>query len=291
MWLLSTSRAELHFFADPNAVPGGYAILSHTWNGQEQSFHDVQRIHALCEETGDNPRDHVSAKIRNCCAVAERDGYAWAWIDVCCINKESSTELSEAINSMFSWYVCSEVCYAFLEDVSKDDDPRAENSEFRNARWHTRGWTLQELLAPAYVVFMSKEWEPIGTKHDLVDPLSDCTGIYEGYLLRHKNFLYASIAQRMAWAAKRKTTRIEDEAYCLLGLFDVNIPTIYGEGSYAFQRLQQELAKRQHVDTTLFVWGSRHDDACNELPAEKLPEIWSGFHDVNHRLTLGKNSE
>lgn len=280
MWLLDTARAELHFFSDPSAVPGGYAILSHTWKGQEQSYKEVRDI---CKDCGKdkNPRDYVSKKIRDFCTVAERDGYRWAWVDMCCIDKESSTELSEAINSMFNWYLLSEVCYAFLEDVHKDDDHYAPGSEFRNARWHTRGWTLQELLAPALVVFMSVEWEPIGTKHELCHPIHKSTGIHKSLLTREKSIFKAPIAERMSWAARRETTRVEDEAYCLLGIFNINMPTIYGEGRKAFQRLQQELAK-QYLDTTLFAWGISHKHGHERLSAVSLPKMWSGFHSPTH---------
>ena len=279
MWLLTTARAELHSFSDPSAVPGGYAILSHTWRagGKEQSFQEVKRIIKACRKGGGNPRDHVDEKIRKCCERAERDGYAWVWIDSCCINKESSTELSEAINSMFSWYVLAEVCYAFLEDVDTEDDPHAEDSQFQRARWHTRGWTLQELIAPAFVIFLSKTWETIGTKYDLVEPLSDCTGIPSPCLTRERSFSAMSIADRMSWAAHRTTTRVEDEAYCLLGLFNITMPPLYGEGKQAFQRLQQELAK-QSLDTTLFAWGSIHDANSSRLTAVGVEKMWSGFH-------------
>ena len=282
MWLLNTARAELHYFTDPGAVPGGYAILSHTWSGEEQLFPEVQEIGRLCEETNENPRDHVADKIRNCCVVAERGGHTWVWIDSCCINKESSTELSEAINSMFTWYVMAEVCYAYLEDVHKTDDTHARNSQFRKAKWHSRGWTLQELIAPAYIIFLSKEWEPIGTKRELGELLKACTGISVSILTHKTSFFDVSIAQKMSWASKRSTTRVEDEAYCLLGLFDVNMPIIYGEGRRTFYRLQEELLKKKHPDTTLFAWGNRHDDECAELPSEELSEIWSGFHGANY---------
>ena len=217
MWVLSSGRAELYFFTNSAAVPGGFAILSHTWtpakDDSEQTFQDVQMIIQQCKITGENPRNHVGEKIRRCCEIAERDGYNWVWIDSCCIDKTSSTELSEAINSMFNWYALAEVCYVYLEDVREDDNPHDENSEFRRARWHTRGWTLQELLAPVFVVFLSQTWTQIGTKYNLRAPLSQCTGINEEYLTREQDFrVDASIARRMSWAANRKTTRIEDEA-------------------------------------------------------------------------------
>ena len=77
----------------------------------------------VCKITGETPRHRVGEKIRRCCEIAERDGYEWIWIDSCCIDKTSSTELSEAINSMFNWYALSEVCYVYLEDVEDDDAP------------------------------------------------------------------------------------------------------------------------------------------------------------------------
>ena len=282
MWVLSTARAELHYFSDSAAVPGGFAILSHTWtqnSAGEQTFQDVQDINKSCKNSGENPRDRVCEKIRRCCEIAENDGYDWVWIDSCCINKESSTELSEAINSMFNWYAFAEVCYVYLEDVKDGDNPGNENSGFQKARWHSRGWTLQELLAPAFVIFLSMEWKKIGTKYELRVPLSQCTGINMEYLTRELDFrLDASIATRMSWAAKRKTTRVEDEAYCLLGLFDIYMPTLYGEGGHAFQRLQAELVK-QSTDATLFCWGDQcHYSGVNMQEQAPLSLIHRTLH-------------
>lgn len=254
MWLLSTSRAELHFFPDAGAVDGGYAALSHTWGTYEQSFQEVQAIRTQCASTGQNPRDLVSAKIREFCILAEKDGYMWGWVDSCCIDKTSSTELSEAINSMFTWYSQAEICYAFLADVPRDCVLDSPGSAFRTSKWHTRGWTLQELIAPAIVVFLSKDWKLLGTKAQLAPLLSNITDISTAILTRETQYFQVSLAVRMSWASKRKTTRIEDEAYCLMGLFNVNMPTIYGEGRQAFHRLQLEIMK-QTADTSLFAWG------------------------------------
>ncbi|KAH9926266.1 heterokaryon incompatibility protein-domain-containing protein, partial [Epithele typhae] len=256
MWMLSTARAELHFFSDPSAVPGGYCILSHTWFGQEQSFQEIQDISRACAPDNTNPRDSVSEKIRKCCLKAEEYDLDWIWIDSCCIDKTSSTELSEAINSMFSWYVLAEVCFVFLEDVPVDDDFYAEDSAFRRARWHRRGWTLQELLAPAFMIFFSKEWERIGTKQDLARLLDEVTGVALPFLVRDLSFLDdASVSERMHWASRRNTTRVEDEAYCLLGIFDIKMTTLYGEGQQAFRRLQQEIVKRSPSETSILSWG------------------------------------
>ena len=258
MWLLSTSHAELRWFTDASAVPGpGYAILSHTWGAHEQTFQDVRSFGEQCKASGKNPRDFVSSKIRNCCLLAEKYGYQWVWVDSCCIDKTSSTELSEAINSMFKWYWQAEVCFAFLADVPTEDDLRAETSAFRNSRWHKRGWTLQELIAPAVVIFLSVEWTRLGTKAELSELLYEITHIPQRILTRQEYYHYPSVANRMRWAANRMTTRMEDQAYCLMGLFNVNMTVIYGEGPLAFQRLQQEIMRNGYSDTSLFAWGPR----------------------------------
>ena len=191
MWLLSTNRAELHSFKDHQAVDGGYAILSHTWGQNEQTFQDIQVLQEQCRRTRENPRDRSPEKIKQSCLLAERYGFHWIWIDTCCIDKTSSTELSEAINSMFEWYAAAEVCFALLEDVGDDHDPRARDSAFRRARWFTRGWTLQELVAPRAVVFVSRNWGLVGTREDLagvvdgvceLDTLEGVCGRNAGYL-------------------------------------------------------------------------------------------------------------
>ena len=255
MWLLSTDRAELHFFPSPEAVTGGYAILSHTWGNQEQLFQETRDLAEWCKKHRKNPRDFSSEKVRECCILAERQGYRWVWDDTCCIDKTSSTELSEAINSMFLWYTCAEVCYAHMEGVESDCVLDAPGSAFWTARWHSRGWTLQELIAPSLVVFVSQDWKIIGDKVSLALLLQKITGISSRVLTREAHYSLVSVAERMTWASNRSTTRVEDEAYCLLGLFNINMPTIYGEGRNAFLRLQHEIMKRTY-DTTLFAWGS-----------------------------------
>ncbi|KAI0369064.1 HET-domain-containing protein [Pilatotrama ljubarskyi] len=252
MWLLSTdARAQLKYFNGPKDVPGGYAALSHVWKGHEQSFQDVQAI--LAE--GGAARSRASAKIHGCCRLAERHGYAWVWIDTCCIDKTSSAELSEAINSMFEWYARAQVCYAYLHDVPQGEALDGADSAFRRSEWFARGWTLQELVAPDTVVFLSSTWTVLGTKASLARLLEEVTGIDTAVLTFRRKLSDVSIARRMSWAARRKTTRIEDEAYCLMGIFDVNMPTIYGEGRRAFLRLQEEITK-QSPDQTIFAWGT-----------------------------------
>ncbi|PIL26915.1 hypothetical protein GSI_10053 [Ganoderma sinense ZZ0214-1] len=266
MWLLSSSRAELHFFPSPESVPEGYAILSHVWGPDEQSFQSIQALQKSCTESGRNPRDYVSDKIRECCKLAEQDGYDWVWVDTCCIDKTSSAELSEAINSMFRYYSLANVCYAFLADVPTADMAvlTSEKSAFRRSRWHKRGWTLQELLAPAKLLFVSGSWEMLGSKADLSDVLEQVTRVPADVLLNREEFINTSVAQRMSWAAGRVTTRPEDEAYCLMGIFQINMPTLYGEGRRAFRRLQQEIM-RHYADTSLFAWGNAPPEALLDL--------------------------
>ncbi|PIL26152.1 hypothetical protein GSI_11907 [Ganoderma sinense ZZ0214-1] len=249
MWLLSTDRAELHAFVSPGDVPNGYAILSHVWNKEEQSFQDLRALQRECAADGSNPRDKASEKIRRCCEVAESHGFQWIWNDTCCIDKTSSAELSEAINSMYRYYSLTKVCFAYLGDVSR-------LYEFDESRWHQRGWTLQELLAPRLVVFLSRDWTVLGTKFKLSATLEQVTGIPATVLRHEMRPADLSIAVRMGFAARRVTTRPEDRAYSLMGLFDVNIPTLYGEGGErAFRRLQEEIMKHS-PDTTLFAWGA-----------------------------------
>ncbi|KAI9058276.1 HET-domain-containing protein [Trametes sanguinea] len=292
MWLLDTADLTLHFVHNPEGV--SYAILSHLWSvGGEQSFQDLQAIHAQAEHLKDaDPvaffellRQKVSFKIQKCCEVARAAGYAYVWIDTCCINHSSSSELSEAINSMYAWYARAEVCYAYLHDVPDDEDPLAAGSSFRRSRWFSRGWTLQELIAPRNVIFLSSDWTFLGTKGTLSGAIEFVTGISRKVLDHSVTLDTVSVATRMSWASQRRTTRLEDEAYSLMGLFGVHMPTMYGEGRNAFLRLQEEILKRI-PDQSIFVWGphsgfrvadiltySRADDAAN------LP-----YHDSRHLL-------
>ena len=270
IWLLSTDRAELKFFPSPDKVPGGYAILSHVWDDYEQTFQDIQSLASRCATLGNiNPRDLASPKIRNCCIIAESHGFHWLWADMCCINKENSADVVEAINAMFIYYSLATVCYAFLRDVpggfSADFYFETTVSPLLNSVWFERGWTLMELLAPKLVIFLSQDWKPIGTKAELANLLNEITRIPVDVLRMQRGIESVSVAQRMCWAAKRKTTRLEDEAYSLMGIFGVNMPIHYGEGRKAFRRLQEEIMKVS-ADTSLFAWG----DAPFEWTAKAL---------------------
>ncbi len=273
MWLLRAKDATLRYFVSPEVARSyhlrGYVILSHVWGEDEQTFQDIQALPSKCAP-GQTPRDIASKKIRRACELAEEQGYEWIWIDTCCIDKTSSAELSEAINSMFRCYSLSDVCLAYLEDVSDNEGSLPEDA-FKKSKWHTRGWTLQELIAPRQVHFVSKSWMLMGKKDENAEVVRDATGVPAIVLKDPQQMRNFSIAQRMSWAAGRLTTREEDEAYCLLGIFDINMPTLYGEGRKAFRRLQEEIM-RQSPDTTLFAWGLRCTwDELVHLRAESPP--------------------
>jgi hypothetical protein len=250
MRLLNRKTLQLETF--PDEPYPAFAILSHRWSDTEMTIQDMQGGRASLQAEG-------YKKMKMMCRQAKVDGIDYIWIDTFCIDKESSAELSEAINSMFAWYRRAKVCYAFMADVACKDDGWKDDG-FDKSVWFERGWTLQELIAPKEVVFYSKKWKEIGTRSNMASRLSRITKIDEGVLTGVTELRYVSLATRMSWAADRKTTRQEDIAYCLAGLFDVNIATLYGEGSEkAFRRLQEEIMKDSD-DESLFAWKNEQKD-------------------------------
>jgi hypothetical protein len=239
-------EVSLREFVDRKDVPP-YAILSHTWlaDHDEVLFKDM--------EDADRGKAKSKAgynKIRFCAKQAAIDGLRYLWIDTCCIDKFSSAELSEAINSMFRWYKNAAKCYVYLTDVSINDplettggnQQPVQKTAFQRSRWFTRGWTLQELLAPKTVDFFTLEGERLGNKESLMRDIHKATGIPNA-ALQGQPLNRFTIEQRMSWAAKRETKREEDAAYSLLGIFEVPLSLIYGEGrKHAFNRLRREIA-------------------------------------------------
>jgi hypothetical protein len=219
-----------------------YAILSHTWgvDHEEVTFRD------LIEGMGKSKIGY--RKLAFCAKQAAQDCIYYFWVDTCCINKSSSAELSEAINSMFQWYQRADKCYVYLSDVSIGNQAQSDLSsqqtwkaDFRRSRWFTRGWTLQELLAPKLVEFFSSDGKLLGDKISLVQEIYDITGI-SVEVLKGSPLPQFNVDERMSWAETRETIREEDAAYSLLGIFDVHMPLIYGEGRRnAFIRLQREI--------------------------------------------------
>ena len=263
MRLIDTETLELHeFWGD--AIPE-YAILSHTWEEGEVTFQDWRNL-----STEDKMKKRGYFKVGMACRQAQKHCLKYLWVDTNCIDKSSSAELSEAINSMFSWYQNASVCYVYLSDVksmpnewhSMTDDyvKRFYQSmtddyvkHFCQSKWLTRGWTLQELLAPTAMTFFSQDWSQIASRSLLEEAISKTTRISIQYLQGDGQYKYASIAQKMSWIARRSTTRIEDMAYCMLGIFDINMPLLYGEEPKSFTRLQEEIIRTSN-DQTIFCW-------------------------------------
>ncbi|KAB5584766.1 heterokaryon incompatibility protein-domain-containing protein [Coniochaeta sp. 2T2.1] len=274
MRLIKTTTLELEEF--PGLVPS-YAILSHTW-GKEEPHTPMGFFKIL----------HASLRARS-------DDLSYLWVDTCCIDKTSSAELSEAINSMYGWYRNSTVCYAYLSDVPPLSPSGAaphviSSSPFRRSRWFKRGWTLQELLAPKNLTFFSSDWSEISTKQLVAPLLQEITGIHATYLLRTKHITSASVAERMSWVSDRTTTRPEDVAYCLLGVFDVHMPLIYGEGARAFVRLQEEIIKISE-DHSIFAWTTLWADPlrCTLLAPDPICFHTSGDYGVMSPSAKGED--
>ncbi|KAI1772682.1 heterokaryon incompatibility protein-domain-containing protein [Hypoxylon cercidicola] len=274
MWLINTETLQLEFFMNP--PKGSYAILSHTWGLEEVPFHrDLASARWM----------HGFAKIEKTCELAKEKNLQYAWVDTCCIDKSSSAELSEAINSMFRWYQEAAVCFAYLIDASLEPvnhegssdggDEAAMVEQLRGCRYFTRGWTLQELLAPKNVELFDVNWKYMGTKDSqLLDTLSEVTGIEPMYLKDGDYIWSATVGTRMRWASKRETTRLEDTAYCLLGIFGINMPLIYGEGEKAFLRLQEEICKQSN-DLYLFAWTEQPDNPLSYSSPRKYRGIFA----------------
>jgi len=290
MRLLNVYSFQLKEFLDSSTR--FYAILSHRWEEEEVSFQDLVSSGVTFPPNFDHGEPSQNrtiaalgapactrkgfAKLVGFCEQARAEGFEWAWMDTCCIDKSSSAELSEAINSMFQWYADAPTCYAYLSDVCSDEDPAAAASSFRESKWFSRGWTLQEMIAPADVVFLASDWNEIGTRQSLAEVISEISAVDVVVLMEPHRRNEFSFAHRMSWAARRVTTRIEDQAYCLLGLFDINMPLLYGEGRNAFVRLQMEIMDGSD-DTTLLAWSS---ETVVDTPLSNLDEFhvdqWGG---------------
>ncbi|KAL1613223.1 hypothetical protein SLS60_001455 [Paraconiothyrium brasiliense] len=263
-----------------------YAILSHTWgtDADEVTFQE------MLIDPDDRPPSTTSKagyqKILKTCEIAQRyntnhEGRFYyqdrlyyvdqhiehVWIDTCCIDKSSSAELSEAINSMYKYYLEADVCFAYLSDMTADLET------FETSRWFTRGWTLQELVAPKRINFYDGSWTCRGDRDSLQDVIRRVTRIST-----FKNITELPVAVRMSWAAQRETTRDEDLAYCLMGIFDVNMPLLYGEGRKAFIRLQEEIIK-QNPDLSIFAWTDSFPSMFSGLLAES-PEWFRDGEDL-----------
>ncbi|KAK7734230.1 hypothetical protein SLS53_007878 [Cytospora paraplurivora] len=265
MWLIDTSNLRLKEILELENCK--YAILSHTWEKDEVEFQEMRtepRPASLLTKAG-------FLKIKQTCELAKEKGYDYAWVDTCCIDKASSAALSEAINSMFYWYKESSICFAYLSDLPINNFEHAESKTadlMKDCKWFTRGWTLQELIAPEELDFYDQEWNFRGSKKILRRELSRITGIDVDILEDPELLPTIPVGRRMSWASARRTTRVEDIAYCLFGIFGVNMPMIYGEHNNAFLRLQEEIAKSTN-DLTLFAWTSQDASGVDRRPTHR----------------------
>ncbi|KAK0649813.1 heterokaryon incompatibility protein-domain-containing protein [Cercophora newfieldiana] len=278
MRLLDAETLEPTEFYGEDIPP--YAILSHTWSKGEEIT--LQELLLVCGKPGQTDIDAAGKrvlakkgylKVKKAADRAREEkqvsgSLKWIWVDTCCIDKTNSAELSEAINSMYVWYKRSAICYVFLADVAGNGRGGENDLQLRRSKWFTRGWTLQELIAPAKINFFARDGTLLGQKsgnEDFSQLLSDITGIGVNVLARSIMPAGLSIATRMQWAARRETTRPEDMAYCLLGLFGVNMPLLYGEGaSRAFLRLQEQIIQTTCDDQSIFAW-TLEDDKPDSL--------------------------
>ncbi|RAR05617.1 HET-domain-containing protein [Stemphylium lycopersici] len=271
-----TDDGKLGWTGDLIGKIPSYAILSHTWGKQEATFRDL-RNYSKAEEVDDKVREGYE-KIFFCAQQAKRDGLEYFWVDTCCIDKTNNTELSEAINSMFRWYQNADKCYVFLSDVEgKSSEENGKSSSrwkaaFRTSRWFKRGWTLQELLAPRSVEFFSNNGARLGDKESLKQTIQEVTKI-PIEALSASNLSEFDVSERFSWAQDRETTREEDRAYCLLGIFGCHLPPIYGEGrENALKRLNKEIRDASEESADAFANGAKTRSRNQE---ERLSKICS----------------
>ena len=240
-----------------------YAILSHRWGTLEVKFADWASVidkvkDQITKPQVDDPTTGIN-KIAKACLQCRNLKLRYLWIDTCCIDKRSTSEESESINSMFSWYQEAKFCLVYLQDIGK-----GSSKAFSESEWFTRGWTLQELLAPKDVTFFDRDWNNIGTKTSRSSEIEKATRIAHRHMI---NFKTASIATRMSWQAGRQTTRAEDLAYSMFGIFDVAMDLRYGERDKAFRRLQEQIINSHPLDESILAWTS------NEFGDDEQPGI------------------
>lgn len=266
-----------------------FAILSHRWLPDEITFEDIPTLGSL-RGRRNFPKEPSLRKIEGFCRAASSKYYKYVWLDTCCINQRDPVELSTAINSMYRWYKSAEVCFVYLHDYVHSSDGKFIDG--MSSVWFERGWTLQELIAPQAVEFFDKNWKRIGTREDpiLQDSLSRRTGISRSILSHKREVGSMSVATRMSWFRDRTTKVPEDSAYCLMGLFGVNMPTLYGEGmEKAFRRLQEEIMKYSD-DHSLFAWKDPSPTSVRSGLLARSPRCFEGTGKYVHMPNRQNNA-
>ncbi|KAK8071493.1 HET-domain-containing protein [Apiospora hydei] len=264
MRLLNTSTFQLRRLTEGELAPP-YAALSHCWGTDEVVYDDLQNTSI------DWSQKHGFRKLMGACAEAVRNHQLdWLWADTVCIDRSSSAELSESINSMYRWYRNCSICLAYMGDACPSS---SIEDALEKSQWMRRSWTLIELIAPRQLHLFSADWSLIGTKNSLISTLSRITQIDQAILEDADTLSDVSIGKRMSWAAQRTASRVEDVAYSLLGIFGLSMPVIYGEGERAFMRLQEELL-RTLDDASLFAWKATDDQQYRGLLARSPSEFY-----------------
>ena len=291
MNLLKTDTYELVHIDRHRPIPR-YAILSHRWEPSEITYNVIATLKPSALTVLRNPSFpslppslHASAaKIRGACAIALQQRLMYIWIDTCCIDKTKSEELRYALSMMFRWYRSAAVCYTYFNDITFDKPSekmfKSDRADRRGqpSEWFERGWTLQELLAPQKMQFYDKRWKYMGTRHELASLVGEIAGIHFEYLNGERNLSEASCATKMSWMAGRVTSLVEDVAYSLIGLFDVDLLPIYGEGTKAFIRLQEAIMHEfGRFDESLFAWKRPQDGILQSYRHE--PRVQYFKHD------------
>ena len=290
-------RTKVLDFLDDEATE--YAVLSHRWIGDtEVNYKEMVDLANMDKGERDEIRGRLGyKKILDTCQQAQKDGYQWVWVDTCCIDKRSSAELSEVINSMYHWYGNSRTCYAYFHDIGGSFFPAEQDDEkYPNSsgwpEWFSRGWTLQEMIAPSDILFFNECWQLIGTKKTLAETLAKITRVPERILKDGLDGNRPCVAQIMSWAANRTTTRVEDRAYSLMGLLNVNMPMLYGEGKKAFHRLQLEIIRSTN-DQSIFAWGHASNVRIGSILADD-PSFFgdcSNMWLMDHDWFIGRSEE
>jgi hypothetical protein len=300
MRLLNVHSFKFEVYEHPN-VPR-YAAASHRWiEPTEATLKDVRK-QLNTDTLGYKKVEGLASFIRS-----HAPDIDLLWIDTCCVDQKSSKEVDEAVNSMFNWYKRAAVCIAYMADVKSSTDTQSDDcmSEFKKSVWFTRGWTLQELLAPETVVFLAQQWNVIGHKGNsgsknlpfhpgpsLNSVVSQITGIREIVLVDYEHSKILTFEDKLKWAANRNTTKEEDMVYCLLGIFGVHMNTLYGEsGPEAFSRLEEAIERKRMKSRAESIEASGYDSQAVTRSSLDPWLIFTFYSDDAYRAVFKRTSQ
>ncbi|KAG0701294.1 hypothetical protein DFH29DRAFT_852779 [Suillus ampliporus] len=268
--ILSSSMTHLPLQTEPieEAVAKyfNWVMLSHKWESKEPLMHDIHDKVVYDLDPGG-----TVVKLQTFCKVTRDAGHRRAWSDTCCTDQNNNVELQRSVNSMFVWYRNSALTIVYLSDVP----PSSKSGALADSTWNTRGWTIQEFLAPNVVLFYQVDWNPYlndsSPDHKesvaIMQELKDATCIDAQALVAFRPGMRGA-RQKLQWASTRVTTLQEDIAYSLFGIFGIHLPVIYGEMKQnALGRLLQEIVA-QSGDITALDWVGKSSEFNSCLPAD-----------------------